>query len=71
MNIRLFDVRGRLIRFLANGEPVASQGQFIWDGKDEEGRYARIGVYICFIEALNPEKHLVSQLKETIIVMKQ
>ncbi len=71
INIRIFDIRGRLIRFLVNGEPVASQGQVIWDGKDDNGRVARIGAYICFFEALNSERRVHIQLKESIILMKQ
>ncbi len=70
-NLRIFDLRGRLIRFLANGVPVASQGQFIWDGKDDEGRIARIGAYICYFQALNTERRVSQEFKKTIILMKK
>jgi flagellar hook assembly protein FlgD len=71
INIRIFDTRGRLIRFLANGEPVAHQGHFIWDGKDDQGRMARIGAYICLVQALNSNRRVGIELKKVIILVKQ
>ncbi len=69
--IRIFDTRGRQIRLLVDNEPVASQGQFVWDGKDNNGRTGRIGAYICFLELLNENKSITEQLKETIILVKK
>lgn len=71
INLRIFDTRGRLIRRLANGEPAASRGQFVWDGKDEQGRIARIGAYICLVEGLNTERQVHSELKKVIILVKK
>jgi hypothetical protein len=71
INIRIFDTRGRLIRFLVNGEPVAHQGHFIWDGNNDEGRMARIGAYICLVQALNSNRRVGIELKKVIILVKQ
>ncbi len=71
VELRIFDLRGRLIRRLANAEPSAQSNQYVWDGKDEQGRIVRIGAYICLLEALNPEKKVLRQLKKTIIVAKK
>jgi len=71
VNLRIFDLRGRLIRFLANGVPVAPQGQFVWDGKDDDGRIARIGAYIGYFQALNTERRVSQEFKKTIILMKK
>ncbi|RMF56828.1 MAG: hypothetical protein D6748_12550 [Calditrichaeota bacterium] len=71
VNVRIYDLRGRLIRYLAESLPVAHQGQLIWDGKDDAGRIAPIGPYICLFEALNPEKRTLKTLKKTIILMKR
>jgi hypothetical protein len=71
INIRIYDTRGRRIRFLADSVPTAHQSQFVWDGKDDNNRVARIGAYICFVEALNPNKGVVEQLKSTIVLVKQ
>lgn len=71
ISIRIFDTRGRLIRYLANGEPVASQGQFVWDGKDDDGRIGRIGAYICLVQAFNAERQVQTELKTAIILVKK
>jgi len=69
--IRLFDIRGRLIRTLVSNQPVAHTARFIWDGKDDTGRVARIGAYICFLEVLNSDKQVFQQLKKTVILYKK
>ena len=71
INIRIYDTRGRLIRFLADSIPSAHQAQFVWDGKDDNFRVARIGAYICLVEALNSNKNVIKQLKSTIILVKE
>lgn len=71
INIRIYDTRGRLVRFLADSIPSAHQTQFVWDGRDDNFRVARIGAYICLVEALNSEKNIVKQMKSSIILVKQ
>lgn len=71
INIRIYDTRGRLIRFLADSVPAAHESHFVWDGKDDDGRIARIGAYICLAEALNSSKGVIKQLKSSIILVKQ
>ena len=51
LNIRIYDIKGRLIRTLANGELAGSQGEIVWDGIDDNKQRARIGVYVIFLEA--------------------
>ncbi len=48
VRIRLFDVRGRKIRELLNSVPAGAYGDVVWDGRDDEGRLARIGIYRGF-----------------------
>lgn len=71
INIRIFDTRGRLIRHLANGEAAAHQGQLVWDGKDDAGKVARIGAYICLVQALNAGRQVQAELKKAIILIKK
>lgn len=51
IRIRIFDLRGREIRTLAEGEPAGSTGEVIWDGMESSRRKARIGPHIVFLEA--------------------
>jgi hypothetical protein len=71
INIRIYDTRGRLIRFLADSIPSAHQAQFVWDGRDDNYRIARIGAYICLVDALNSDKNIIQQMKSSIILVKQ
>jgi len=41
----LFDVRGRLVRTLVEGERDAGAHRVVWDGTDEQGRAVSSGVY--------------------------
>jgi Lamin Tail Domain len=49
MDVRIFDIRGRMVRWLVNNEPCASQGGVVWDGRDGQGRKVRIGIYVILL----------------------
>jgi hypothetical protein len=53
LNLKIYDIRGRLIRRLSSNEPGGTSGNIIWDGRDEAGDFARIGIYIALLEAVN------------------
>lgn len=50
MELRIIDLRGRLVRRLT--EPSFGTSQFLWDGLDSQGMMAPAGVYL--VEANNP-----------------
>jgi hypothetical protein len=51
VSIRIYDIKGRLVRTLSNREVIGSQGEIIWDGLDDRRQKVRIGVYIIYLEA--------------------
>ena len=53
IRIKIYDAVGRMIRHLSPGEPAASSGTFIWDGRDDDGNLVRLGMYIILVEALD------------------
>ena len=53
VNIRIFDVKGRLIRFLAKAQMAGPHSEYEWDGKKDNGEYANIGMYIIHLEAVS------------------
>ncbi len=53
INLRIFDVRGRLVRTLRGAAPSGSQAIVVWDGKDDAGQLLRMGIYIIHLEGLN------------------
>jgi hypothetical protein len=44
--IRLYDIRGRLVRTIVNGHVAAGFQSAIWDGKDDRGRQVASGLYV-------------------------
>lgn len=44
-SLRLFDVHGRLVRTLHEGAATAGVHRIRWDGRDDRGRNAGVGIY--------------------------
>ena len=68
ITLRLFDMRGRLVRTLVDQERCSSTGETIWDGKNEVGECLKMGLYIIFMEALDDRRGLVCWEKKTIVL---
>ncbi|MDZ4183226.1 MAG: lamin tail domain-containing protein [Candidatus Cloacimonadaceae bacterium] len=48
---KVYDRAGSLVRVLANNTAIGSEGSFIWDGKNDRGKYAPRGLYIILWES--------------------
>ncbi|RCK75213.1 MAG: hypothetical protein IGBAC_1349 [Ignavibacteriae bacterium] len=68
INVKIFDSKGRLIRTLANNEPVASEGQIIWDGMNDEKSKVNMGIYIVLLEAFDVDNQTIHKLKGVVVV---
>lgn len=68
VNIKIYDVTGRLIRFLASNQPTGARNAVVWDGRDDHGQQARIGVYIVYLEALNASAGIVETARTTVVL---
>ncbi|NNF57297.1 MAG: hypothetical protein HKN04_03565 [Rhodothermaceae bacterium] len=55
VRVRIFDGAGRLVRRLEDGNLSGPSGALLWDGRDENGRRLRIGIYVVLLEAVNVE----------------
>jgi hypothetical protein len=51
VRLRIFDVRGGLVRMLADGVLAAGSHNVVWDGRDRLGRRAATGTYFYRMEA--------------------
>ncbi len=49
--VRVYDMTGRVIRNLAEGEMAAASHSMVWDGRDDSGNPVGAGVYFCRLEA--------------------
>ena len=50
VRLRVFDVRGRLVRTLVDGDAAAGEGMVVWQGRDDRGHHLADGVYFCRLE---------------------
>ncbi|WP_176956154.1 lamin tail domain-containing protein [Catalinimonas alkaloidigena] len=48
--LTLYDDHGRVIRQLARNEILGTEGTYKWDGTQDDGRKARIGIYLVLFE---------------------
>ena len=67
MSVTIYDDNGRLIRRIAESEVVGSSGSYKWDGADDAGEKALMGIYIVFIEVFDLDGN-AKTLKETLVV---
>jgi flagellar hook assembly protein FlgD len=51
VSVEIFDVTGRLITTLLDGELTEGEHSLRWDGTDSSGRAVRSGVYFCRLRA--------------------
>ncbi len=49
VNLAIVDVRGRLVRTLEQGELLAGEHQYRWDGRSDTGRSVRAGMYFMVL----------------------
>ena len=51
VTLRIFDLQGRLIRTLYQGEQQPGQHSLQWSGENESGESVGSGVYLCHLES--------------------
>jgi hypothetical protein len=68
LRLRIFDIRGRLIRTLQSADPIGPRGEIVWDGRDDEQRKGRIGIYIVLMEAFDQRMGVLLEEKGTVIL---
>jgi hypothetical protein len=68
LNVRIYDIKGRIIRTLVNGEVVGTQGEIIWNGLDDYKQRARIGVYVVYLEATDRSSGRIERAKTVAVV---
>lgn len=69
--LRIYDIRGRLVRTLLSGAPMAARLDITWDGLDEAGRRVRIGPYVALLDLLDTADSTVRAVKGIIVVARR
>lgn len=52
--VRIYDSEGRQTRQLVQGELLPASGSFKWDGTNDDGVAARMGIYVVLAELVEP-----------------
>jgi hypothetical protein len=68
INIRIFDMKGRMVRWLTDQQWVGSQGTIIWDCKNENGYVVPIGIYIVHMEGGGKQSGKIYEKTTTMVI---
>jgi len=68
VNIKIFDVKGRLVRNLLNNQSSGQEGSVIFNGYNNSGEKLRLGIYIILLEAVDSKGGTVETLKSTVVI---
>ena len=71
LKVQIFNIKGYHIRTLQDNRFTGSRFHLVWDGRDDQGHTARIGIYIIFIQALNDWQGVLHELKTTVVLAKK
>jgi hypothetical protein len=66
-SIIVFDATGRRIRIIANNESLGTHGSLTWNGLDDDGRPAPVGIYLFYIELHHPSGDLKYYRKTCVL----
>ncbi|MFO7829390.1 MAG: gliding motility-associated C-terminal domain-containing protein, partial [Bacteroidales bacterium] len=66
-NIKIYDARGRLVKYLANNLLLGINQTITWDGLDDKTQKAPMGVYVVLIELFDLDGN-IKQYKKTVVV---
>ncbi len=70
VNLRIFDLKGRLVCKLINQELMAAEGGIVWNGRDDDNRNLPIGVYVALMQATARDTEKVYKKKTTVVIGK-
>lgn len=68
MRVKVFDMKGRLVRSLANNQVTGSEGAVIFDGMNDNRERLRTGIYILIIEAVDSKAGIVQTARIPVVV---
>jgi hypothetical protein len=68
VDLKIYDLRGRLIRHLLKSSTTGSHVEVVWNGRDEQGEWVRTGLYIVFMQAIRAEQGVLLSAKTTVVL---
>ncbi|MBI4550710.1 MAG: lamin tail domain-containing protein [Candidatus Latescibacteria bacterium] len=68
IRLLVYDLAGRPVRVLLDREPAGSRRTVTWDGRDDRGRRARIGLYLLYGEVVSMPAGRMEAFKRAIVL---
>ncbi|MBU1373561.1 MAG: lamin tail domain-containing protein [Bacteroidetes bacterium] len=65
-NVTIYNDQGKLIKKLVQNQTLATQGEWIWDGIDQDNNKAKTGIYIIYTELFDLNGN-VKKYKKTAV----
>jgi hypothetical protein len=70
INASVYNLQGAKLRTLVSSAIYLSEGELIWDGKNDEGSNLQVGPYILIFEATNSNTQEILQKKILVVIGK-
>lgn len=68
VQLRIFDAQGRPVRTLEETVLSGPEGEVLWDGRNDQGRVVRMGIYVVLFEAQHWENGTTAEHRTTVVV---
>jgi len=68
VRVRIYDARGRRVRTLSDGQLSGPQGEFVWNGRGDNGQRLRLGIYVVLLDAVDGEGGTVERHKAPVVL---
>jgi len=66
-NIKIFDIKGRFVKYLSSNLLLGIEGFVKWDGTNQSNELASLGIYIVLIELIHTSGD-IKQFKKTCVL---
>ncbi|MDZ7291068.1 MAG: lamin tail domain-containing protein [candidate division KSB1 bacterium] len=71
VHLKIYDVRGRLVRHLLNNTPIGANYQAVWNGRDDDNRPAATGIYILYLQAIQANSGILVEARTTLVLARK
>ncbi|MGM0650736.1 MAG: lamin tail domain-containing protein, partial [Bacteroidota bacterium] len=71
LSISIYNSKGQPVRNLIDNEMLGSEGQFTWDGLNDDGMHPGSGIYIVLLDYFDLDGNRHQEKKTTVIAVKR
>jgi hypothetical protein len=71
VHLKIFDVRGRLVRHLLNNAAIGAMYDVAWNGQDDDSRPVPMGIYIIYMQAIHATRGVLVSARTTLVLARQ